>query len=92
MICSRNLPGSGGFPKTIKAVTISLNKSDVLMPACYEGSITFELTKHSNATIKVGADTINLNTDQLRRIYVPFKLHDDKNDYYKDSTYGWWTE
>ena len=91
-ICSRNLPGSPGYPKKFEAVTINATTTDAKMPDCYNGSITFSLSSHKSATITAGTTTINMNSDDLRRIFVPFKLHGDENIYYNDIKYGWWPE
>lgn len=89
---TRNLPGSGGYPKnTTGEVTITVNKTGDL-PDSYCKSIKFNLKKHNEAYITVGSTSIEMKNDDLRRIYVPFKLHDDENNYYQTQKYGWWVE
>jgi hypothetical protein len=93
--CSRDQLGLPGYPKKFEGVTINATKTDARMPDCYNGSITFSLSSHNSATITAGSNpvtTINMNSDDLRRIYVPFKLHGDENIYYNAKNYGWWPQ
>ncbi len=94
-ICSRQLSGVGGYPKSFNSVTLNISKEDKnkTIPPCYEGSITFSLSSHDNASITVNRNpsvSITMDSDEKRRIFVPFKLYGDENIYYQNSSYGWW--
>ena len=98
--CYRFLGTQGGWPKTFDSVYINVKSNDILMPSSYNEEITFALSSHGNATIKANTTTIIMNNDELRRVFVPFKvsleqtIFSETTDaaYTKDPTYGWWVQ
>lgn len=97
-ICYRNMTTEGSYPKSFDEITISVEGTDSKMPDTYKGSLKFQLTitkplfqsVDSSCTIKAKNTTINLDTVESRRFFVPFRVW--KDDYYYDqnNAYGWW--
>ena len=88
--CYRNQLGIGGYPQSFNKVSINAEKADPSMPASYSNTLSFELSARNNASITVGSTIINLTSDEARRIFIPFALHEDTTWYDKNYTYGWW--
>ncbi len=97
----RHLGTQGGWPASFNTVQINVEKADPLMPDSYSGrSISFTMSGHDDASITVDGKTITLNSDALRRIFVPCKISPSQNifsestdgDFFKNKDYGWWVE
>ena len=84
-VCHRYYSGVKGYPESFNTVTITATKLEDKMPNSYNGSITFEMSDNGNTKIN-GIQY----TGDLRKIFVPFKIHTDKTTYFTNPTYGWW--
>lgn len=98
----RHLGSRGGWPMSFESVQITVQTVDNLMPACYRRSITFKLDSHNSASINIESETISIDNDEIRRVYVPFKISTYQEwydpteltdgEYMQNSQYGFWTE
>ncbi len=92
----RNSSLSGSYPVSFNSCTIEVepfsffNKSDEDKLTSYKATITFELKSKSNVTFSIKSYTTTINSDELRRSWIPWQFYNDDNWYYHNSKYGWW--
>ena len=76
---------------------LNVVKYDTDMPDSYSGTLNVTCSDTDNLVIKKdGVEIININSNELRRIYFPAQMasdtsgKDEKQFWIKNSTYGWW--
>ena len=89
----RNMGTQGGYPKSFDSTTITITSYDNNNNLdTYKGTITFNLSSASSASLSLGNTSISISSEEIRRKWIPFKLYDDDNWYHTSSTYGWWQD